>query len=67
MPSSTGRALATGLFVIYVALNVWFFAVIPSLTDWSYWGESVRDALAFGVGMAVGIPLFAATFGIKPG
>jgi len=67
MPGRTGRAIATGLFVIYVAVNVALFAVVPSLTDVPYWGDPVRDALAIGVGMAVGIPLFAATFGIKPG
>ena len=56
----------TGLFVIYIAINVSFFAVIPSLTDWSYWGEDVRDALGIGLGMAIGIPLIVATFGFKP-
>jgi hypothetical protein len=67
MPSSTDRALATGLFVIYVLVNLWFFVVIPTISDVAYWGVPVRDALGIGLGMAVGIPLFAATFGLKPG
>ncbi len=68
MPSSTGRAIATGLFAIYVAVNVALFVAVPALTEWSYlWGEPARDALAIGAGMAIGIPLSAVTFGIKPG
>ena len=66
MPTRTERSIAAVLFSIYLIINVVLFLVIPSIGGLAYWGESARDALAVGAVMAIGIPLFATTFGFRP-
>lgn len=67
MPDKTQRLIAGGLFAVYVVVNVVLFAVVPTVGDWAYWGEPLRDGLAIGAAIAVGLPLFAVAAGIKPG
>ncbi len=62
------RRIAAALFAVYLTVNATLFIVFPSvgLWDWPYWGKPVRDALAVGTAIALGLPLFAITFGFRP-
>jgi hypothetical protein len=66
MVSRRARIVAAALSLVYIAVNIVLFVVIPATSEWQYWGEPVRDGLAIGAAIAIGLPLFATAAGVKP-